>query len=207
MSASIQNWILRQKGFVNFVNVSLAGRKGVIGKIFTPLRVGPRQMGQHTIPKILKYVNYFLMQSYGMISTLRPVFSRFMGVTHGPLNYTGIMMWFLLTGCILTRVRFTRGRDMLMFNEQDGAEFWYKALNMMFPPSYLNNKISAHYIEINQIYTYEMFKRYRKARQEILEERDGCSDKEKRTRYITNTNYVFEALGQDTNAVKNIHDN
>ena len=147
---------------------------------------------------ILKFLNHYLMQTYGLISTVRPVFSRFLGVTHGPLNYTGLMMWFLMTGAILNRIRFHRSRDIIAFNVEDGAEHWFRTLDMLFPPNYLNNKTSAHFIEINQIYSYEMFKRYRQAKREILEEREACSDKEKRTRYITNPNYVYEPLGQDT---------
>ena len=205
MSESIQGWLLKRKGFVNFVNNNLAGRKGVIGRIFSTVKIGPRQMGAHAFPKLLKFFNYYLVNSYGLMGAIRPTFSRYIGVTHGPLNYTGLMMWFIVTGAILNRIRFHRSRDIMVFNNEDGAEFWYKTLGILFPPSYLNNKLSAHYIEINQIYTHEMFKKYRKVRQEVLEERDQLSDKEKRTRYITNPNYVYEPLGQDTNTVRNIH--
>ena len=205
MSQSVQNWILSQKGFVNFVNNNLAERKGLIGKIFKTLRVGPRQMGAHALPGLLKFFNYYLVQSYGLIASVRPIFSRYVGVTQGPLNFTGLMMWFIMTGAILNRIRFHRSRDIIQFNQEDGAEYWYKALGILFPPSYLNNKISAHYIEINQIYSTEMFKKYRKARQEILEEREELSDKEKRTRYILNPNYVYEPLGKDTSEVRKAH--
>ena len=205
MSESVQGWILRQKGFVNYVNNNLAQRKGVIGKLFSTLKVGERQLGRHTIPKVLKWMNFYLVHTYGALGTMRPIFSRFFGVTHGPLNYTGLFFWFIATGCIMSRLKFTNGRDIMQFNQEDGAEFWYKSLNILFPANYLNNKVSAHYIEINQIYSYEMFKRYRKARRELLEERDTCSDKEKRTRYITNSHYVYEPLGQDTSAVRNVH--
>ena len=204
MSESVQNWILKQKGFVSLINDRLAKRKGLIGKLFTALRVGPRELGAHTAPKFLKFANFYYMSTYSIMSSLRPIFSRFVGVAYGPLNFTGIFMWFMLTGSIMARLKFNRGRDIMQFNVEDGPEFWYNALNMMFPPNYLNNKLSAHYIEINQIYCFEMFKRYRLARQEILEERDQCSDKEKRTRYISNPNYVYEPLGEDTNAVKNL---
>ncbi|CAI2380887.1 unnamed protein product [Moneuplotes crassus] len=204
MSKSIQGWILKHKGFVNFINHNLAERKGVIGGIFKRLKVGPRQMGRHTLPSAIKFFNHYLVFTYGVLGACRPVLSRFIGSSHGPLNYTGLMMWFLMTGAILNRMRFQRSRDVFQFNSEDGAEYWYRALNMLFPPSYLNNKLSAHYIEINQIYTTEMFKRYRKARQEILEERESVSDKEKRTRYITNPNYVYEPLGKDTNLVRGV---
>ena len=34
-------------------------------------------------------------------------------------------------------------------------------------------------------------------RKQVLAERELASDKEKRTRYITNPNYVYEPLGKD----------
>jgi len=69
---------------------------------------------------------------------------------------------------------------------------------MMFPPNFLHNRISAHYIEINNIFFNEMIKKYIRARKEILAERDRCTEEEQRTRYVTNPNYVFEPLKQDT---------
>ena len=67
----------------------------------------------------------------------------------------------------------------------------------MFPPNFLQNRLSAHYIEINHIFAIEMMKRYQVARREILAEREKQSDQVKRTKYITNSNYVFESLGKD----------
>ena len=67
----------------------------------------------------------------------------------------------------------------------------------MFPPSFLQQRVSAHYIEINHIFGAEMLKKYVAARQEILDEREKCSDEEKRTRYA-HANYVYEPLGPDS---------
>ena len=47
---------------------------------------------------------------------------------------------------------------------------------MMFPPAFLHNRMSAHYLEITHIYAVEMFKRYQVARKEILDEREKHSD-------------------------------
>jgi len=68
----------------------------------------------------------------------------------------------------------------------------------MFPPNFLHNRVSAHFIEINNIYFCEMLKKYIGARKEILAERDNCSLEEHRTKYITNPNYVYEAFKNDT---------
>ena len=88
-----------------------------------------------------------------------------------------------------------------MFNAQDGVEFWFDRYNMMFPPSFLHNRLSAHYIEINNIYFTEMIKKYVVARKEILAERDEHSQAVQWTKYATNKNYVFEGLKNDTPAI------
>ena len=105
---------------------------------------------------------------------------------------------------ILSRFRFIRVRDTLVFNYQDNPEFWYSRYNMIFPPNFLHNRISAHYIEINHIFAIEMMKRYQVARREILAEREKHSDQDKRTKYITNPNYVYEPLGQDDDKLKRL---
>ena len=105
MSDSVQGWLLSRKGFVTLINDRLANRGGVIGRLFTWLKVGPRQMGAHTAPKVLRYVNHYLMASYHYAAVCRPIATRLVGVTHGPLNYSGIMMWGLMTGIIINRFR------------------------------------------------------------------------------------------------------
>ena len=92
------------------------------------------------------------------------------------------------------------------FNRQDNPEFWFSRYNMMFPPSFLHNRISAHYIEINHIFSTEMLKKYQVARREILAERDTLSDEVKRTRYATNPNYVYEPLGRDDDRIQRAKD-
>ena len=75
---------------------------------------------------------------------------------------------------------------------------------MMFPPSFLHNRLSAHYIEINNIFFNEMLKKYIVARKEILAERDECSLEEQWTRHITNPNYIYESLTKDTDTIKRL---
>ena len=73
---------------------------------------------------------------------------------------------------------------------------------MMFPPSFLHNRLSAHYIEINHIFAVEMLKKYVPARKEILKERDACTQEERLTRYVLNPNYVYEPMGEDCDDFK-----
>ena len=77
---------------------------------------------------------------------------------------------------------------------------------MMFPPSFLHNRLSAHYIEINNIFFCEMMKKYIVARKEILRERDSCSMEQKSTMYATNKTYMYEALSSDTPVIQRLRD-
>ena len=186
------------------MNERLAKRPGLIGRIFKGLEMGPRQYSQHTFLRAFRTVNYFWVQIFHTYSLMRPVFSRFVGVANGPLNYSGLFLYFFITCMIISRFRFIRIRDTLVFNYQDNPEFWYSRYNMMFPPSFLNNRISAHYIEINHIFAIEMMRKYQVARREILAERERHSDKDKRTKYITNSNYVYEPLGADDDKLRRL---
>ena len=138
---------------------------------------------------------------------MRPTFSRFFGVTQGPINITGVFMWVFATMLVLSRFRFMRSRDIYFFNAQDNPEFWFHRYNMMFPPNFLHNRLSAHYIEINHIFGIEMMKKYQIARQNVLAERDMHSDEVKRTKYATNPNYVYEPFGsRDADAIQRMKD-
>lgn len=195
-----QSWLLRNtSGLQYLVNERLATRGGAIGRFFKAIEMGPRQYGQHALYRSFRVFNYFYVMTYQILAVQRPVFSRFFGVTNGPLNYSGVALYLMITLMILGKFRFIRDRDVLTFNRQDNPEFWYSRYNMMFPPSFLHNRISAHYIEINHIFGVEMLRKYQAARQEILAERDTHDDRTKRTKYCSNPNYVYEPLQPDTN--------
>ena len=49
-----------------------------------------------------------------------------------------------------------------------------------------------------------MMKRYQVARKEILADRERHSDEVKRTKYISNSNYVFEPLGADDDKLRRL---
>jgi hypothetical protein len=189
------------------VNERLAKRSGLIGKIARSLEMGERQYSQHTFFRAFRVVNFYWVQIYQTLGIMRPVLSRLViGASQGPLNYSALFMWFWLTILIMSRFRFIRVRDVLYFNHQDNPEFWYQRYNLMFPPSFLHNRISAHYIEINHIFAIEMMKRYQVARREILADRERLSDEVKHTKYITNPNYLYEPLGEDDDKLKRLKD-
>ena len=179
------------------VNERLAKRGGMVGSIFKALEMGKRQYGRHAHMRWFKYINFNFVSSFQTIYSMRMVLSRSIGVTQGPINFSGLFVWFFISLSILTRFNVPRGKEFLNFQRQDSPMYWYTRFNIMFPPSFMHHRLSAHYIEINHIFAAEMLKKYVAARQEILDERDKCSDFEKHTRYATNPNYVYEGLGED----------
>ena len=197
-STRVQQWILRNTtGLQYFVNERMAKRSGLIGRMFKAIEMGPREYGGHSQLKLWRVANFFWMQFYNTYSVMRPIFSRFLTAQQGPLNYSGLLTYVFFTIMIWSRFRFIRGRDFVATNQQDNPEFWFARYEMMFPPNFLHNRVSAHYIEINHIFAFEMIRKYQIARKQVLAERELASDKEKRTRYITNANYVYEPLKAD----------
>ena len=75
---------------------------------------------------------------------------------------------------------------------------------MMFPPSFLHNRVSAHYIEINNIFFTEMLRRFLISKKEILDERSKASPEEQWTKFITNPNYIYEPLKNDTPVIQRL---
>ena len=207
MTERFQTWMLsRTTGLQYLVNERLAKRGGPIGSVFRALEMGKRQMGNHSTGRVLKLMNYWWLMIYQTIAMQRAVFSRFVGLQNAPLNYSGLFVWVFTTNMIFGRFRFIRSRDVLNFNYQDKPEFWYARYGMMFPPNFLQQRMSAHYIEINHIFCVEMMKKYVGARKEIIDEREACTPEERLTRYALNPNYVFEGMGPDSERLRRIKD-
>ena len=151
MTTRIQNWLLKNtSGLQYLVNERLATRPGLIGRIFKNLEIGRREYSGHALLRTFRVFNYVWIYCFHIYGMCRPVGSRFLtSLGNGPLNYSGLFCYFWCTAMILARCELGDHRAENKFNEQDGASFWFEKYNMMFPPSYLNNRQSAHYIEIN----------------------------------------------------------
>ena len=207
MTERFQTWLLSKTGGMQYVvNEKLGKRGGPIGSFFKHFEMGKRQYGQHALGRVAKLVNYWWLMIYQTIAMQRGVFSRFIGHQNAPLNYSGMFVWFVATNMIFSRFRFVRSREVMNFNAQDQPEFWYARYGMMFPPSFLHNRLSAHFIEINHIFAIEQMKNYIGARKEILDEREACTPDERMTRYASNPNYVYEPLGPDSDKIRHIKD-
>jgi hypothetical protein len=51
-----------------------------------------------------------------------------------------------------------------------------------------------------------MIKRYQVVRKEVINEREKHNDFEKKTKYITNPNYIYEAMGPDSDKIRRLKD-
>ena len=142
------------------------------------------------------------MYQWLILGQARQTFTRFFGATQGALNYGGLYTYLLFTALIMSKYRFNRSRDTIAFNSQDNPDFWFSRYKIMFPPGFLNNRISAHYIEINHIFSTEMLRRYHAVRKEVLKERETHSQEVRKTKYVTNPNYVYDPLPQEAEGVK-----
>lgn len=120
MSERLQSWLLKNNGFKMMqylVNERLAKRSGLIGRIARSLEMGERQYSAHTFTRAFRVVNYYWIQIYQTLGVMRPVMSRLLlGSSAGPLNYSGLFLWFWLTFLIIARFRFIRSRDVMQFN-------------------------------------------------------------------------------------------
>ena len=191
-------------GLQHFVNNVMAKRSGLLGRMFKAIEIGQREYGTHTFHRAFRVANYMWMGCFRCWAVMRPIGSRFLTNGNGPINYGGLYVYCWATAAVFARLRMKRQRESTTFNTQDGVEFWFDRYNMMFPPSFLHQRVSAHYIEINQIFFVEMLKKYVAARKEILAERDTFSQEEQKTKYITNPNYIYEGLTNDTDTIKRL---
>ena len=205
MSQRFQTWFLANSGGLqHFVNNVMAQRSGALGRLFKAIEIGKRDYGAHTLHRAFRVVNWMWVNTFRAWAVMRPIGSRFLTNGNGPINYGGLYIYMFATAGIFARCRMTHTREATTFNTQDGVEFWFDRYNMMFPPSFLHQRVSAHFIEINNIFFTEMMKKYIVARKEILAERDLCSPEEQRTKYILNPNYIYEPFKADTDVIKRL---
>lgn len=182
----------------------MASRSGAIGRLFKAIEMGKREYGTHTFHRAFRVVNWMWVNSFRVWAVMKPIGSRFLGNGNGPINYAGLWIYGWCVAAIFARCRLTHIREATTFNTQDGVEFWFDRYNMMFPPNFLHQRVSAHYIEINNIFFTEMLKKYIVARKEILEERDNCSAEDQMTKYVLNPNYIYEPFKADTEVIKRL---
>jgi predicted membrane protein len=66
---------------------------------------------------------------------------------------------------------------------------------MYVPFNVANYKMSAHFLEIDKIVFSELWRKFEPIKEEINLEFNRASEKERRTKYLGNPNYVYEPFG------------
>jgi hypothetical protein len=197
MSAILQNFLLKNTKVLQFVfNQKLGKRKGGIGKFFRWIELGKRQAGEHVIPKFFRLWNTYWLNIGYRFNWGRPHLTKFF-TKERDMFMTGYAGFFILWAWFVRKNKVRplfMYKDMHLHDYDNPAKFTYK-YGMFVPLHVANFKISAHYLEINKIFHQEMLKKYMDFRTEFNKEFEHASEKDKRTRYILNSNYVYEPFG------------
>jgi len=176
------------------INEKLAKRSGLLGRIGKFWMIGPREYGSHPLNKLFIFLNrrYIFaaavaLHRYSVVKTLTHggyhMLRPFKHVSFlGPLAvFWGFFTWVYTTSTV-------RGY------EPDRLTYLSKRIGKAgLPLNSMNQRTSAHYIEINYIFQAEMMKKYHRVRQRIMEERNKANDQTRRTRFAVPT-YKYVAM-------------
>ena len=205
MTDSIQNFLLKHTKFLQkLINDNLAKRPGFIGKLGKWFMIGPRNYSRHSIDKIWRLISFAYLWTIQRASTVRPITQRLFDYRSGKYNLLSPILIVFMSIGLIGQFKAKYFHEKLFFNEQDMPQYYKKKYGIDIPPSLLNNRVSAHYIEINQIVTDVMIKKFLEKQEEILAEREKLTDQEKKTKYITNKKYVYEPMKEDPPETKNL---
>lgn len=197
MTEFIQKFLLKNTGFLQkLVNEKLA--KGPIFPNFWKwMEIGKRNNGVHVIPKLFRLINTFthvfgVRMNWGRPHITKSFFSR-----EREVFMTGYAFMFILLAII-----YRKNMIRPLFQYSDAHLYHYDNPNhistrfgMYVPEHYTSYKVSAHYLEINKIFSREMLKRFTDFQKEVESEYNQSSEKVKRTKYLNNPNYVYEPYG------------
>jgi len=156
---------------------------------------GPREYGVHPINKAFIFLNRkymfgsaVLLHRYSIVKTLTHkgyhMMRPFKHISFfGPLAVFFGLLRFIYHG------QFTRGY------EPDRLSYLSRRMGgkMGLPLNTLNQRTSAHYIEVGYIYSAEMLKRYHRVHQKIIDDRLRQSDEIRKTKY-SDPSYKYEAM-------------
>ena len=197
MSKKIQKFLLENtKPLQKLVNEKLANGP-VFPKFFKWMEIGKRQNSSHSLEKYFKVFNSLTMQiayrfNYGRPHLQKQLFSRereFMLIGYAAM----LTLIFVYTKKNKLRLLYSVNDPYL--NEIDNSNYLSKLYGVIVPTHVTKYKVSAHYLEINKIFSSEMMKKFIEYENEVKEEFDSSSEKVKRTKYISNPNYVYKPFG------------
>ena len=200
MTETVQRFLLSNtKWLQNLVNNKLAKRKGAIGKFFSWMEIGPRNNGAHVLPKWFRFWNAYILNLGWRFNWARPHLTKLLTKEREIFMaaYSGLfIVWAWLYRKNKIRPLF-RYEDYNLHYYDNPSKLSHK-YNMYVPFNMSNYKLSAHFIEINRLVFEELWKKFIPIRENIKNEFKASSEKDKRIRYISNPNYVYEPFGWET---------
>lgn len=161
MSEFIQKFILKNTKSIQYiVNEKLAKRGGRVGKFFRWMEIGERSYGQHVIPKWFRFWNT-MMLTFGFRMNwgrahLTKIFTK-----EREIFMTGYALLFVMYAWLYRKNRI---RPLFVYrdyhlHDYDNPDVFTKKFGQYIPFNTINYKVSAHFLEINRIFHFEMMKR------------------------------------------------
>lgn len=130
---------------------------GAIGKFFSWMEIGPRNHGDHIIPKMFRFFNTFLLNFGFRFNWGRPHLTKWF-TKEREIYITGYAFMFIFWAWFSRKNRIRplyRYEDYHLHDYDKPAKLTNK-WNMYIPFNVMNFKTSAHYIEIDRIFSQEM---------------------------------------------------
>ena len=188
----LKNTVLLQK----LVNEKLA-KGSILPNFWNWMQIGKRNNGVHVFGKFLKFLNsyshvYGVRMNWGRPHLTKTLFSR-----ERETFLTGYAFMFVIMAymCRKNVIRPLYQYSDAHLYHYDNPHHLSDRFGMYVPNHYTSYKQSAHYIEINKIFQREMIKKLTEYSDEVQLEYFSSSEKEKRTKYLRNPNYVYEPFG------------
>lgn len=197
MTTIIQSFLLKNtKGLQNLVNNKLAV-SGPFKKFWKWMEIGTRGYGKHVLPNYFRLFNSFMLTLGQRFNWHRPHVGKYLLSKEREIFLTGysFVLIFFFVVCKKNAISplFTANDPFL--NNYDNPNKFSEQFGK-FIPNFVNSyKVSAHYLEINKIFGREMLKHYQKAEAKVASEFYECSERERRTKYLSNPYYVYEPFG------------
>lgn len=130
---------------------------GAVGKFFSWMEIGPRNHGEHVLPKMFRFFNTFLLNFGFRFNWGRPHLTKWF-TKEREIYITGYAAMFIFWAWFARKNRIRplyRYEDYHLHDYDKPARFTSK-YNMYVPFNVMNYKTSAHYIEIDRIFSQEM---------------------------------------------------
>eukprot|EP00330_Aristerostoma_sp_ATCC50986_P006048 CAMPEP_0114587876 /NCGR_PEP_ID=MMETSP0125-20121206/10724_1 /TAXON_ID=485358 ORGANISM="Aristerostoma sp., Strain ATCC 50986" /NCGR_SAMPLE_ID=MMETSP0125 /ASSEMBLY_ACC=CAM_ASM_000245 /LENGTH=206 /DNA_ID=CAMNT_0001784001 /DNA_START=52 /DNA_END=672 /DNA_ORIENTATION=+ len=167
------------------INEKMATRSGLIGKFGKFFLIGPREYGTHPLNKAFIFVNRKFLMAQGLIMHRYSMFKSYSTNGYHMTRPFAHVSWIGPTLILLGMAKFIYATQDTVGYEPDRMSYLVSRMGgrTNFPGGALNDRTSAHYIEINHIYGAEMIKRYHQIHGPIIEERNNVSERVKKTKY------------------------